>query len=42
MTYNPKEFYIEKRLEQKRKDNIRKIKIIIGVILICLIILIMP
>lgn len=41
MTYNPKEFYIQKRLEEKRKDNIRKIKIIIGVIIICLIISIM-
>lgn len=43
MTYNPKQFYIQKRLEQKLKqDYIRKIKIITGVIIICLIILIMP
>lgn len=43
MTYNPKEFYIQKRLEQKRKqDYIRNIKIITGVIIICLIVLTTP
>jgi len=42
MTYNSKEFYIQKRLEEKRrKEYIRNIKIITGVIIICLIVLTM-
>ena len=42
MTYNSKEFYIQKRLEEKRrKEYMRNIKIITGVIIICLIVLTM-